>query len=88
MSNELVRPHDRTALLVLRAWIEHGSSLPLRAYLRETSDVSLGFEHTMTVTDVDAAVDAVRTWLEALVADEEDETRNEPGMLENGRTSE
>jgi hypothetical protein len=70
MTNELLRLRDPTALLVLRVWIEHGSSLPLRAYIRETGDVSQGFDGTSTVTDVEAAVGAVRTWLEGLIADD------------------
>jgi hypothetical protein len=70
MNNELAILRDPTALLVLRVWIEHGSRLPLRAYIRETSDVSLGFERTSNITDVEVAVDAVRTWLDGLLADE------------------
>jgi hypothetical protein len=70
MTNELLTLRDPTALLVLRVWIEHGSSLPLRAYIRETSNVSHGFQGTTTVTDVEAAVGAVRTWLEGLLPDD------------------
>jgi len=61
---------DPTALLVLRVWIEHGSTLPLRAYIRETSDVSHGFERISTHTEVEVAVQSVRTWLEALIAED------------------
>jgi len=70
MNNELMRLRDPTALLVLRVWIEHGAALPLRAYIRETSDVSRGFERTSTHTDVEVAVQSVRTWLETLIAED------------------
>ena len=52
------------ALLVTRVRVERGSFLPLRAYIRETSDVSLGFERVVTVTDVETALGIVRAWLE------------------------
>ncbi|MFA7297583.1 MAG: hypothetical protein WC211_10450 [Dehalococcoidia bacterium] len=68
MNSELMRLQDPTALLVLRVSIEHGATLPLRAYIRETSDVSRGFERSSTVTEVEVAVRSVRTWLEALIA--------------------
>ena len=70
MNNELMRLRDPTALLVLRVWIEHGAALPLRAYIRETSDVSRGFERTSHHADVDVAVQSVRTWLDAFIAEE------------------
>ena len=54
---------DRTALLIIRAWIEHGSLKPLRAQIRLTTDVSLGFESELTLTDMAAVCDAVETWL-------------------------
>lgn len=67
MNNLLVTPRDPVALLVLRVWLEHGSRLPLRAYVRKTNDVALGFDAPSTLTDVEAAVDEVRTWLESLL---------------------
>ncbi len=33
---------DRTALLIIRAWLERGSLEPLRARVRLTTDVSAG----------------------------------------------
>lgn len=38
-----------TALLIIRVVVETGSSVPLRAYIRETDNVSMGFEHLSTV---------------------------------------
>ncbi len=60
-------PLDTTALMVIRVWIEPASEVTLRAQIRQTSDVSLGFQGSLTVTDVDAVVALVRTWLERTV---------------------
>jgi hypothetical protein len=59
---------SRTGLLVIRAWLEAGSSQPLRAQIRLTTDVSLGFERGMTLAEVDVACEAVRAWLEEMMA--------------------
>jgi hypothetical protein len=55
---------EATALLIIRVVVERGSSVPLRAYIRDTDDISLGFEHVSTVVDVEAALAVVRAWLE------------------------
>ena len=68
---------DRTALLIIRAWIEHGSLKPLRAQIRLTTDVSLGFESELTLTDMAAVGDAVETWLRNVFS--EGRTPVEPG---------
>lgn len=67
MSNNYGLLRNPTALLVLRVWMERGATLPLRAYIRQTTDVSRGFEQASTETDVDAAVGSIRTWLKGLV---------------------
>ena len=56
-------PAPRTGLLIIRAWIEEGSSEPLRAHIRLTTDVSSGFEETVTLSRVPAVCEAVETWL-------------------------
>jgi hypothetical protein len=56
-------PKTRTGLLIIRAWTEPGSSSPLRAQVRLTTDVSLGLEHSQTLTQPDAVVEVVRAWL-------------------------
>lgn len=61
----------RTGLLIIRAWIEHGSSKPLRAHIRLTSDVTAGFASEMTLADVTAVSAAVETWLRDVLAAEE-----------------
>jgi hypothetical protein len=37
--------------------------------VRHTTDVSLGFERAVTLTDADATVDLVRTWLREVLPD-------------------
>lgn len=56
-------PNDPTGLLIVRAWIEDGSSEPLRFSIRQTTDVSAGFQSAVTLTDADATAEVVRLWL-------------------------
>ncbi len=67
----------RTALLIIRAWIEHGSSRPLRAQIRLSTDISMGFEGELTLTDAAAVGDAVEAWL--LDVSSDDQTPVEAG---------
>ena len=53
----------RTGLLIIRAWMEQGSSQPLRAHIRLTSDVSAGIERTVTVARADEVGATVQDWL-------------------------
>jgi hypothetical protein len=63
-------PNFRTGLLLIRAWVERGSSAPLRAKIRVTKDLSNGIEKTTTVTSPEAGGRIVEDWLqEVLVAD-------------------
>jgi hypothetical protein len=70
----MLRGHDRpvnrprAGLLIIRAWVEPGSSSPLRAQLRLTTDVSQGFERNLTVAREDAVMATVRVWLSELLA--------------------
>lgn len=58
----------RTGLLIIRAWLEPGSSSPLRARIRFTTDVSAGFDRSLTVTQEEAVVEAVHAWLSDMLA--------------------
>jgi len=61
---------DRTALLIIRAWIEPGSAEPLRAQVRLIADVSeggAGGERTVNLTRTDAVCATVREWLDDLL---------------------
>ena len=48
--------------------IEEGSSEPLRACIRLTTDVSSGFEQSMTLSQVPAVCEAVEIWLGNLLS--------------------
>ena len=56
-------PAPVTGLFIIRAWIEQGSTEPLRAHIRLTTDISCGFEDSMTLSEVRAVCEAVATWL-------------------------
>jgi hypothetical protein len=56
-------PAPVTGLFIIRAWIEQGSTEPLRAHIRLTTDISSGFEDSMTLSEVRAVCEAVATWL-------------------------
>ena len=58
----------RTGLLIIRAWVEPGSSLPLRAQIRLTTDVSSGFEHSLTIAQTETVIEAVQAWLSEIMA--------------------
>jgi hypothetical protein len=61
--------NTRSGLLIIRAWVEPGSSSPLRAQIRHTIDVTRGFDRSLTVAQEEAVVAAVQTWLSAMLAD-------------------
>jgi hypothetical protein len=56
------------ALLTIRAWREEGSENPLRAEIRLTRDVSLGFQAARTVAHREGVVEAVQTFLEGVLS--------------------
>jgi hypothetical protein len=56
-----------TGLLIIRAYLENGSSSPLRAEIRLTSDVSVGIERTLTLVDRDSVSEVVRRWLDDIL---------------------
>jgi hypothetical protein len=59
----------RTGLLIIRAWVEPGSTSPLRAQIRLTTDVSGGLDRSLTVAQEEAVVEAVQAWLSEMLAD-------------------
>jgi len=56
-------PIGSTGLLIIRAYLETESPVPLRAEIRLTSDVSAGIERALTLVDVDRVAEVVRSWL-------------------------
>jgi hypothetical protein len=59
---------SRIGLLIIRAWVEPGSSSPLRAQIRLTNDVSQGFERNLTISQETAVLEAVQAWLSEFLA--------------------
>ena len=55
------------ALLTIRAWCEDGSDHPLRAEVKIADDVASGFKSTLTSVNADAAVEAVREFLDSVL---------------------
>ena len=62
-------PRHHTGLLIVRAWVESGSSKPLRAHLRLTTDVATGFASEKTLADVNAVSVLVEGWLRDVLLD-------------------
>lgn len=56
-------PPNRTGLLIIRAWVEQGSSKPLRVHIRFSTDIAAGFESEVTLTDTTDVCTAVEMWL-------------------------
>jgi hypothetical protein len=48
--------------------VEPGSSSPLRAQIRLTTDVSVGIERSLTVAREEAVVEVVQAWLSEMLA--------------------
>lgn len=55
------------ALLVVRAWRESGSTDPLRATIRLTTDTANGFTYELSVSDAATVTNVVRAWLEEVL---------------------
>jgi hypothetical protein len=58
----------RSSLLIIRAWLEPGSTRPLRAHLRLSTDIAAGFDREVTLTDVDEVSSVVEGWLREILA--------------------
>jgi len=72
--------NPRIGLFIIRAWIEPGSSSPLRAQIRRTTDVSHGFEQHMTVAERESVVAAVQAWMSEMLADSLTREDNPDGL--------
>jgi hypothetical protein len=62
---------ERTGLLVIRAWRESASPVPLRAEIRLARDVSEGFQRRLTVTDTETVTRVVLDWLAVVLENSE-----------------
>ena len=54
----------RAGLLIIRTWREDGSDSPLRAEIRITDDVSSGSASSVTVAEMERALEIVRVFLQ------------------------
>jgi hypothetical protein len=62
--------NERSAVLIVRAWVEHGQVQSFRARIMQSTD-SGGTEQTIvTTTDPNAVMTALHAWLEALLSDD------------------
>ena len=59
----MVSPH-RTAVLVVRAWVEDHPTAPLRIRLTDASEAGAPEPTTTAFASIDEACEAVRRWLE------------------------
>jgi hypothetical protein len=60
-------PTIPTGLLIIRAWIEEGSTEPLRAQIRVTDDISKGIDRTITLTRSAPVGELVDAWIQRIV---------------------
>ena len=60
---------DRTGLLIIRVWIEEGSSEPLRAHIRISDDVTEGFRRELTLARPELVCAEVGQWLTQILSD-------------------
>lgn len=66
---------NSTGLFIIRAWLEEGSSKPLRVQMRRTKDVAAGIEDEMVVTDAEGVQAAVENWLLDILTANESQVR-------------
>jgi hypothetical protein len=52
-------PSHRTGLLIIRSWLEPGSTEPLRAQVRVTSNMVTGIERTVGLAESDTMMELV-----------------------------
>lgn len=62
-------PDERTALLVIRAWIEANGEAHLRARITQTAGASPGAETSRVAASKSEITEAVAAWLDDFVDD-------------------
>ena len=70
MLGEMVRTLDRSGVLVVRAWVEGGTTAGLRARIIQSRDLTSTEQLVTTTSTVDEILATVRTWLDALLSDQ------------------
>ena len=62
--------NERSAVLIVRAWVEHGQLQSFRARIMQSTD-SGGTEQTIFTTTVpQTVVQAVQDWLDTMLSDD------------------
>jgi hypothetical protein len=59
---------DKTAVMVVRAWLEGGQTDQLRARITQSLDIAAPDEVVSTASTIDQVCTMVRSWLEAFIA--------------------
>lgn len=54
---------SKTGLLIIRAWVEEGSTEPLRAHIRLSGDIAHGIDRTLALSQRDEVSAVVAAWL-------------------------
>jgi hypothetical protein len=57
------RKSAQARLVIIRAWVEDGSSEPLRAHIRISNDLASDFDREVTLTQPEAVCSMLREWL-------------------------
>ena len=64
-----VRPAERTALLVIRAWLEPGAEPRLRARITQTIEIERPATASRVVATREEVTAAVERWLDVFIGD-------------------
>ena len=59
---------EKTAVMVVRAWLEHDQTGQLRARVTQSLDIAAPDELVSTASTIDQVCTIVRSWLEAFIA--------------------
>lgn len=62
---------DRVGLLIIRTWMEPGSTEPFIALVRVSTDVSAGFQNTVMQARTEDVLATVQKWLSDVLSDAE-----------------
>jgi hypothetical protein len=69
---EMAETTERSAVLMVRAWVESGSVPRLRARITQSRDLRRTEQISIATTAPDEILAAVRAWLDALLSDRAD----------------
>jgi hypothetical protein len=72
LSSEMSSMKERSGVLVVRAWVEGGTSSGLRARITQSRDLTSTEQIMTTTATVEEILATVRTWLDALLSDQPD----------------